>query len=89
MAVESFRNIANTEIAEPTSGVREDPDVEAIAEVLKNAERPVAVAELAERLSWDSDRAAQALARGGDSGRLTFVRSGNRTFVGLSTASAA
>jgi len=89
MAVESFRNIADAKVWESAPSPEEDPDVDAIAALLKSADRPVAVAEVAERLSWDSDRAANALGRGGDRGRLTFVRSGNRTFVGLPTASAA
>ncbi len=89
MAVESFRNIANTEVREQTSRADEDPDVDAIAGLLKGVESPVAVAEVAERLKWDSDRAAGALARGGDRGRLTFVRSGKRTFVGLPPTPAA
>jgi hypothetical protein len=89
MAVESLRNIANTEVRDATPSADEDRDVDAIAELLKGVDSPVAVAELAERLKWDSDRAATALARGGDRGRLTFVRSGGRTFVGLPAASAA
>lgn len=86
MAVESFRNIANTEVRDTAQNSGEDTDLDAIAELLKGVDSPVAVAEVAERLNWNSDRAAQALARGGDRGQLTFVRSGSRTFVGLPTA---
>jgi hypothetical protein len=60
-----------------------DPEIDAIAELLKGARMPVAVAEVAERLGWDSGRAADALSRGGASSRLTFMSSQGRTFVGL------
>lgn len=85
LAVESFKNIANTEIGALVQGpaAAEDPEVDAIAELLKGASVPVAVAEVAERLGWDSGRAADALSRGATSGRLTFMSSQGRTFVGL------
>jgi hypothetical protein len=89
LAVESLINIAGASVGEAPSSAANDPEVGAIVELLKSVDRPVAVADVAERLKWDSERAAQALARGGDGGVLTFIRSGASTFVGLSTASAA
>ncbi len=89
MAVESFKNIANAEVTVTggmggaVSAPEPDADVDAIADLLKDASAPVAIADLTTRLGWDSGRTADALARGGDRGRLSFVRYGDRTFVGL------
>jgi len=85
LAVESFKNIANTDVGGlvESAAAAEDVDVDAIALLLKGAGVPVGVAEVAERLGWDSGRAADALSRGAMSGRLTFVSSQGRTFVGL------
>ncbi len=83
MAVESLKNIASFTVGERSSPPDDDPDVDAISTLLKDAHSPVAIAEVAERLGWDSGHAADALARGGDRGRLTFLRTGGRTFVGL------
>ena len=91
MAVESFLNIANTTIGGDVGGgvglrrplPAQDADVDAIIALVEGAKAPLAIAEMADRLRWDSDRAANALERGGDLGRLTFARDGGRTFVGL------
>jgi hypothetical protein len=84
MAIESFKNIANTVVGgDAVMGPSPDPEVEAIERLLSNATTPVAIAEVAEQLNWDSGRAAEALTRGGDNDRLIFVKSGGRTFVGL------
>ena len=88
LAVESFKNIANTDVSvavdrDAIGSPAPDPDVEAITALVRNAGAPVAVADVAAQLHWDSGRAAEALSRGGASGRLTFVASAGRTFVGL------
>jgi hypothetical protein len=93
LAVESFKNIANTDVSiAGTDGAigspTPDPDVEAITTLVKNAGVPIAVADVAAQLHWDSGRASKALSRGGASGRLTFVASAGRTFVGLPAQSA-
>ena len=89
LAVESFKNIANTDIGGAVGGGAApraralDPDVDEIVALVRKAGAPVAVADVAVQLHWDSARAAEALARGGAGGRLIFVGSSGRTFVGL------
>ena len=89
MAIDSFRNIADTTLGPSEADAARDRDVDAIVALLKKADQPVAVVEVAERLGWDSDRAAQALSYGGDRGLLTFVRTSPQTLVGLPAAQAA
>jgi hypothetical protein len=86
LAVESLRNIANVSVSDAGSdvvGPDSDPEVAAIVGLLRGARKPLYVAEVAERLQWDSDRAANALARGGDSGVLAFSKDGDTTMVAL------
>jgi hypothetical protein len=89
MAIESLRNIADVKIREKSSQSDnpEDPDVERIVDILRDAGASLAVTEIAGRLQWDSDRTANALARGGQSGVLKFTRDQeDRTTVALAQA---
>src|SRR5579871_311463 len=84
LAVESFTNIAKTVIGGArASAATADPEVDAIATLLKTAGGPMGVVEVAERLAWNSGRVAEALSRGGSSGRLVFTSSQGSTLVGL------
>jgi hypothetical protein len=86
LAIESLRNIANVSVSDTGSevvGPESDPEVAAIVGLLRGAAMPLPVAEVAERLQWNSDKAANALARGGESGVLTFSKDGNTTTVML------
>jgi hypothetical protein len=89
VAVDSFQNIANVEISKPaTTGSAEDAEeLKAISGVLHEAAKPLSVAEIAERLAWDSAKAANALARGGQYGLLRFSKVGETTKVELADAS--
>jgi hypothetical protein len=86
LAIESLRNIANVNVSDTESevvGPATDPEIAAIIGVLRGAGTPLTVAEVADRLQWDPDTAANALARGGETGVLAFSKDGDRTTVTL------
>ncbi|MDQ2080436.1 hypothetical protein RA307_09610 [Xanthobacteraceae bacterium Astr-EGSB] len=86
LAIESLRNIANVSVSDVGSApapTAMDDELATIAEVLRGAGTALAVAAVAERLGWDSDKTANALARGGQTGVLKFSREGDRTTVAL------
>lgn len=87
LAIESLRNIANVNISgsgvEGAVSPETDPELAAIIGVLRGAGTPLAVTEVAERLRWKSDKTANALARGGESGVLRFSTNGETTTVSL------
>ncbi|MEJ2377952.1 MAG: hypothetical protein P8Y71_22060 [Pseudolabrys sp.] len=88
LAVESVRNVANWGVHEKTGESAADTDRElaAIVSVLRNAGTSLAVAEVAKQLQWDSEKTANALARGGEFGVLGFSRDGDWTTVALKKA---
>lgn len=74
LAIESLQNIANVQL--------DSPELSAVVGLL--ADHPMAVSDLARRLvSFDSDRLATVLARGGESGLLSFRKEGDDTIVAL------
>jgi hypothetical protein len=93
LAIESLQNIANVKVGvDALYGTGEDfsagdPElVEIIALVSQNA---MPVAEVAKSLpSYDSQKVANALARGGKYGILTFSKEGDNTVVALAKGSA-
>jgi hypothetical protein len=89
VAVDSFQNIANVEIGSSEAvtaagSVEASEELKTISDVLHEAAKPLAVAEIAERLRWDSAKVANALVRGGQSGALKFSKIGETTLVELS-----
>ncbi len=94
LAVESFRNIANVKIGrdrgrgnfgggriEPASS-QPDNELAAVVDLLRGS-GALAVAGVADRLHWSSDKTANALVRGGKAGVLRFSKDGNNTTVAL------
>jgi hypothetical protein len=89
-AIESTHNIANLDFKGVASAGVQDQgavatarnrDVAAVVEVLRQAATPLSVADAAKQLQWDSQRAANALEWGGQSGALTFFSEGSKTMV--------
>lgn len=89
IAVESFKNIANVVIGEVASPPADEADIAAVVALLQATASPIAIAEVAERLGWDSTRAANALAAGGAAHRLMFFTSDGWTKVGIAGGSRA
>ena len=93
LAVESFRNIANVKIGrgnvadvkvvcvEPATP-QSDNELAAVVDLLRGS-GALAVAGVADRLHWSSDKTANALVRGGKAGVLRFSKDGNNTTVAL------
>ena len=67
IAVDSFKNIANVTITAT------DPDVAEIVGFLRKSSGAAHVYDVADRLGWDSTRAANAMSRGAADGQLTFA----------------
>ena len=89
LAIESLRNIANVRVRDTgieTAISKGDEELKAIVGLLRDAGTPLPVSEVAERLQWDSGKAADALARGGEIGMLIFSKDGDRTTVALAEA---
>jgi hypothetical protein len=89
LALESFKNIANVDIG---SSMREKPGdggsspaLIKIKNLLLSVNRPMPIAEVADRLGLDSDVAADALTEGGQAGVLRFLRAGDTTSVELAS----
>ena len=77
LAIETTQNIANLKLG-PSS---DHPDIPALTELL--IDQPLPVAQVAKALTWDSERTAEVLARGGEAGLLSFSKRGDTTYVGL------
>src|SRR5271165_1666001 len=67
IAVDSFKNIANVTITAT------DPDVAEIVGFLRKSSGAAYVYKVADRLGWDSTRAANAMSRGAADGQLIFT----------------
>lgn len=84
-AITSVQNVANVFNTSRFDNVDND-ELAAISELLLAQQTPLTVAEIAEALNWESDRAASALALGGEIGLLRFFKDGDSTRVELSKA---
>jgi imidazolonepropionase-like amidohydrolase len=75
-AIGSTANIANISIGGDARS--DDAELETIVGILRSVHVPLPVAEM---LKWDSAKAADALARGGQRGVLIFSKDGDTTMV--------
>ncbi|HME84080.1 MAG TPA: hypothetical protein VKG91_05890 [Roseiarcus sp.] len=67
IAVDSLKNIANVTI----TAIK--PEVAEIIALLRKSSGALYIYDVADRLGWDSARAANAMSRGAADGQLTFI----------------
>ena len=87
LAVDSFHNIANSNIGgtslgpsfTPVDFKKINPPLASILALL--ASSSMTVGEIGQKLPWNSDQLAEALRRGGEEGLLSFLKEGEKLLV--------
>lgn len=81
-AVSSVTNVASV-LSGPVAEAESDFELEEVMRILADAGEPLVISEVAARLDWDAETAAQVLARGSDMGALRFFRDDDLTMVAI------